>query len=291
MISSSKFPPNLLDEAPSCHNGNQNTPCNNEFCGRIWNIFDLHDLETISIHPDERNPVLRIYDLSLIRHMGDNKLNHIPIILSHLIELTEDNFPMYEAGIAIEVANRVDLEIANSLPCSLVIGKSFEAPGPSKESSAFIIYQLLKVESQHPFYIHGVTDYTLFQAYLASGVKGIVLPSNQFEGETSHKTIRFSLDKNNIIRLAFAGGTPEAIPFRDKQRKNPEIFLKTTFEKGVWGSEKHDFWGDDLREKTLEYIKIYSLSPRQVMVPGCFFENSPAAREIGCKYPFFQKAW
>ena len=130
MISNTKFPPVLLDDAPNFHSKRQSAPCNHELAGRIRNIFNLADLKNMSVHPDEQNPILRIYDLSLIPHLADKKLDHFPIILSHLIELSVDHFPEHKAGIAIEVANRADLEVANSLPCSMIIGRSFESPGP-----------------------------------------------------------------------------------------------------------------------------------------------------------------
>ncbi len=103
MISNTKFPPILLDDEPDSHSKRQSVPCNHELAGRIRNIFDLADLKNISVDPDEQNPILRLYDLSLIQHLADKKLDHVPIILSHLIKLSLDHFPEHKAGIALRL--------------------------------------------------------------------------------------------------------------------------------------------------------------------------------------------
>ncbi|MFK5920750.1 MAG: SDR family NAD(P)-dependent oxidoreductase [Verrucomicrobiota bacterium] len=290
MNPSKQFPPVLLDDVIGLSSEGQHQPCEHAQAGRIWNVFDRGDLDKLSIHPNEKNPVLRIYDLSLIDALAAHQLDHLPVIISHLIDLKGGSLPEHNAGIAIEVANRADLEAANRLSCSLLIGRSFEAPGPSKESSAFIIYQLLKSESCHPFYIHGATGFALFQTYLALGVSGIVLSADQFSSGARDKTVRFSLGGNNIVRLAFAGGTPEAIAYRQQQQKEPGSFLKTSFEQGYWASEKSDLWDHKWRDKTLEYLKLYNLSPREIVNQSCFPEASPAALKVGSRYPFFQGA-
>ncbi|MCF6312806.1 MAG: SDR family NAD(P)-dependent oxidoreductase [Verrucomicrobiales bacterium] len=290
MNSEHPFPAILLDDLIGDQRELSRTPCDHVSAGRVWNIFDQQDLQALSIHRDEKNPVLRIYDLALLESLADKGLDQLPVILSHLIDLSKVSLPDYPAGIAIEVANRHDLKVANQLDCALVIGRSFEAPGPSKECSAFIIYQLLKAESQHPFYIHGATGYALFQAYLAMGVAGIVLSADQLSDEDREKTVRFSLGDHAIMRLAFAGGTPEAIAYREVQQEQPLAFLKSSFEQGFWTSQKGDLWAGEWKSHVLEYLKLYQLSPREIVVPSCFAAASPAAQKVGSRYPILQGA-
>ena len=87
MNTNTAFPALLLDDAPPVSSREERTPCDHPLAGRIWNLFDVNDLQQLSIHPDEARPVIRIYDLSLIPLLKDRGLDHLPVILSHLIDL------------------------------------------------------------------------------------------------------------------------------------------------------------------------------------------------------------
>ncbi|OOZ39135.1 hypothetical protein BOW53_12855 [Solemya pervernicosa gill symbiont] len=258
--------------------------------GRIWNAFDAEDLDAIAQASPEESDLLRLYDRSLIERLVQVGLDHLAIIISHTIDLATSGIPDYSAGVAVEVASQEDLEVANGLSGITVIGKSFESPGPCKELSAFLLLQMLKSDCRHPFYMQGDTGYALFQAYLASGVAGVVLSGNQFEQAQREKTIRFTLSDNAIIRLALPGGTPEAIAVREQQVQAPESFLKTSYTKGQWLSGGSDLWSAEHREQTLEYLRLYDRSPRDIDIPSSFYAGSPSTVETGCRYPIFQGA-
>lgn len=279
-----QFPPILLDDGRP---GNMRTP-DIPLLGRIWNIFCVADLDRLPSKHPSRPPILRLYDLSLIERLPAAGLNTSPVILSHLIDLGGKQLHDWPAGLAIEVANRIGIVRANTFNCDLVIGRSFEVPGPSRECSAFLLFQLLSSESRHPFYLHGNTGYELFQAYLAQGVSGIVLPEDQFKRDKGSEIFRFPLDGGVNLRLHVKGGAPEAVGLREKLLAHGSSFVAESFTDGLWITQNDDLLSRDNRPRMAEYLQLFELSPRNHTADPCFYRDSPAARRLRCPFPIVQ---
>ncbi len=281
-----RFPTILLDDGRP---GNMYTP-DDPALGRIWNIFSFDDLDSLAHGSLLQPPILRIYDLSLIEKLSSAGFEKSPLILSHLIDLSDQQLPGWSAGLAIEVANRAGLAQANTLSCDLVIGRSFEVAGPSRECSSFVLFQLLSSESRHPFYLHGNTGYDLFQAYLALGVSGIVLPEDQFNQDKGAETFRFPLVGDASLRLRVKGGAPEAVALRERLQTAGLNLLAETFADGMWDSQLDDLLSSENRPRINEYIKLAELSPRSPAGDAYFYPDNAAARQLHCSLPIVQGA-
>jgi len=285
------FPNILLDDFIDNNNINNYLVCENPKVARIWNIFDATDLTLISnISKKNRgNFVFRIYDLDLLDTLAKYSLENTPVILSHLIDL-KNKKPEHKAGLAIEVANKQDLKDLAHLSVDLLIGKSYEAPGPSKESSALILFQLLKTQSKFPFYIQAYTNFALFQSYLSLGVSGFVIPANQFAKGSKSKSVRFQLGFANMIRLDMTGGMPEAVSVRKDQQSNPNNFLKDSYAKNLWCLDAEDLWSYENQKNILLYLQLIELFDNEIKIPACFYEGSLSCKDMPWRLPIFQGA-
>jgi acyl transferase domain-containing protein/NAD(P)H-dependent flavin oxidoreductase YrpB (nitropropane dioxygenase family)/phosphopantetheinyl transferase len=256
--------------------------------GRVWNVFCAADLDGLARMHFPQLPILRLYDLSLLERLPAAGLEQCPVILSHLIDLDERRLPDRPAGLALEVANRAGLLRANAHDCDLVIGRSFEVPGPSRECSAFLLFQLLSTECRHPYYLHGNTGYELFQAYLALGVSGIVLPEDQFKRDKGAEMFRFPLAGGASLRLHVRGGAPEAVGLRNRLLAQGPGFIAESFADGLWTSQQDDLLSGENRPLLEEYLQLFELSPRSYVSTPCFYPDSPAARQLRCPLPIVQ---
>ncbi|OOY52046.1 hypothetical protein [Solemya velum gill symbiont] len=225
-----KFPPVLLDDAYLYCNLAETEQLD---AGLISNLFSTEDVSTLPIFSAKERPVFRLFDLSILEILRTKGLDKHPVILSHLLDLEEGDIPEWHGGIAIEVANKSGIIKANHFKCDLLIGRSFEVPGPSRECSALVLFNLLSEHASHPFYLHGRTGYELFQSYLASGVSGVVLSPDQFHEEPGGEVFRFPLAGGASLRLLVKGGAPEAIDIRSRCLQDSQAFLRTSHSDGL----------------------------------------------------------
>jgi acyl transferase domain-containing protein/NAD(P)H-dependent flavin oxidoreductase YrpB (nitropropane dioxygenase family)/phosphopantetheinyl transferase len=280
------FPSILLDDG---HRGTSTSPEHPDL-GRIWNVFDVDDLKGLALEDQAHPPIFRLYSLALLKHIVGSELETCPVILSHLIDLDGEELPEWPAGVAIEVANRAGLIRANALECDLVIGRSLEVPGPSRECSAFLLFQILAKECRHPYFIHGNTGYELFQAYLSLGVSGIVLHEDHFRRDGAGETFRFPLGNGASLRLQVNGGAPEAAKLRERLQGSGGDFLAETFTDGLWSTHADDLLSNDNRPYIDEYLQLLELSPRNFTPDDCFHEHSEAAKQLTTPLPIIQGA-
>ncbi|NOQ64224.1 MAG: SDR family NAD(P)-dependent oxidoreductase [Methyloprofundus sp.] len=246
--------------------------------GRIVNVFTEPDITLLTV---ERGCYFRVFDLLLL-----DKLQRYPVIISHHIDLSDYPELSHSAGLAIEVANKQDIADVSRHAPDVLIGKSFESSGIAKECSALVLYQLL-IKQSIPFSIHANTGYELFQAYLTTGVYGIVLPLKYLREDAS-PTLRFNLDKLTSLRLEIAGGPPKAHFYQKMLSDRGTLsFIQETHQLELWEKLLKPTERATITRKVLRYKEIASYKNSYTKEP-CFYPNSPAALALNVRLPIVQ---
>ncbi len=246
--------------------------------GRIRNIFTVADIARIDV---DKDCYLRLFDLALLE-----QLKSFPVIISHHIDLSAEHELSHAKGLAIEVANKQDIIEASKFAPDLLIGKSFESSGIAKECSALILYQLL-IKQNIPFSIHANTGYELFQAYLSTGVYGVVLPLKYLREDTT-PILRFNLDKLTSLRLEVAGGPPNAHIYQKMlSAKGTLAFIEDTYKLKIWEKSLKHTETASIKRKLARYKDIAGYKNNYVKQP-CFYQNAPAALALNVHLPIVQ---
>lgn len=237
--------------------------------GRVWNLFSAADLEGLPEVSDPAANLLRVYDLSLLGRLEDAGRAACPVLVAHSLLLPGLALEPRAAGLYLEVSSRDDLEVAEQVACDGYVARGLDAPGPCRESTSLVLFQLLATRTTRPYWVHAYCTPALFAALRAEGAAGVILPADQLDRDDSLARWRVDLGGGSILRVP-CDGTPEAV--RDLARRcaeDPAVFLRETLRAGAWAPGMRDLAAEP--GALAAYLALAAEDPRPACPPEAVF--------------------
>lgn len=251
--------------------------------GRLLEVFGKAELDALAAIPGGPAPgtALRVHRLADLEAIDGSPLAGCPVVLSHLVEYQPGELASRAAGLAVEVASPAQLAAALASPADLLIGTGLERPGPARETTGMVLFQLLAERADRPWYLAIPASPELAAALRAEGASGLVLPANLRSRQESLSRVRVPLGGGAVLRLAMAADPERLRDLEARTGRELGELLRTTRSEGLWDEALEDVAESD-PACLVRLAQVFGAIPAEAPCRSLFAAGAPGGpREPG----------